>query len=227
VFINPPTHPCAKIPDDLDVTLIEFRCSLNITFMKEITAVYIRVSTQDQRHDSQAKELKNYCRLRQWRNAVFYIEKESGAKTSRPELDRMISDVRGGRVRQVVCYKLDRLGRSLAHLALMLEELIKLRVPLICTSQGIDTSEDNAAGRLQAHIIMAMAEFERSLIRERVIAGLAAAKARGQKLGRPATLKSRLKEVMALKAKGLGVRAISRALAMPVSSVHKVLTIAK
>jgi DNA invertase Pin-like site-specific DNA recombinase len=63
-----------------------------------------------------------------------------------------------------VCFKLDRLGRSVAHLALLMEELIKLHVPLIVITQGIDTSEDNAAGRLQAHVIMAMAEFERSLI---------------------------------------------------------------
>jgi DNA invertase Pin-like site-specific DNA recombinase len=66
-----------------------------------------------------------------------------------------------------------------------LPELIRLHVPLIAVTQGIDTSEDNAAGRLQAHVIMAMAEFERSLIRERVRAGLAAARERGVRLGRP------------------------------------------
>lgn len=121
------------------------------------------------------KELKNHCRLRKWTNPVLYQDKLSGAEVARPELDRMMSDVRAGRIERVVCFKLDRLGRSVAHLALLMEELVRLHVPLIVMSQGIDTGEDNAAGRLQAHVIMAMAEFERSLIRERVRAGLAAA----------------------------------------------------
>ena len=79
-----------------------------------------------------------------------------------------------------------------------MEELIRLHVPLIATSQGIDTSEDNSAGRLQAHVIMAMAEFERSLIRERVRAGLAAARERGVRLGRQPMLVKRVEEVKRL-----------------------------
>ena len=192
--------------------------------MNKFTAVYVRVSTSEQRHDSQLKELKEHCRIRQWKNAVVYTEKESGAKVTRPELDWLMKDIRSGKVERVVCYKLDRLGRSLSHLSLMLEELIKLRVGLVCTSQGIDISEDNAAGKLQAHIIMAMAEFERGLIRERVNAGLRAAKARGVTFGRPATLKARSGDVLRLKKKGLGVRAIARELKMPPSSVCSILS---
>jgi putative DNA-invertase from lambdoid prophage Rac len=190
------------------------------------TALYVRVSTLDQRQDSQVKELKNYCRLRKWSNLTFYKDKASGAELARPELDRMISDVRAGRVERVVCYKFDRLGRSVSHLALMMEELIRLHVPLIAISQGIDTSEDNAAGRLQAHVIMAMAEFERSLIRERVRAGLAAARERGVRLGREPMLVKRVQEVRRLKSSGLGLRAIGRQLGMAPSSVHKVLKMA-
>ncbi len=100
-------------------------------------------------------------------------------------------------------------------------------VPLICTSQDIDTSEGNAAGKLQAHVIMAMAEFERSLIRERVMAGLAAAKDRGVTLGRPATLNGRAAEVQRLKGTGMGIRAIARQLAMPPASVCKALKLAQ
>ena len=66
--------------------------------MNKATAVYIRVSTQDQRHDSQVRELKEFCRLRRWSNTVQYIEKESGAKASRPQLDQMMNDMRAGRV---------------------------------------------------------------------------------------------------------------------------------
>jgi putative DNA-invertase from lambdoid prophage Rac len=187
--------------------------------MNKTTAVYIRVSTQEQRHDSQIRELKEFCRRRRWTNVVHYTEKESGGTASRPQLDKMMANIRAGKVERVVAYKLDRLGRSLTHLALMLDEMNRLRVPLICSSQGIDTSEDNPAGKLQLGVLMAVAEFERSLIRERVNAGLSAAKARGVRLGRPCTLDRRADEVRMLKKRGLGVRAIARELKMPPSSV--------
>ena len=124
----------------------------------------------------------------------------------------------------MVCYKLDRLGRSLTHLALILDEMTRLGVPLICTSQGIDTSGDNPAGRLQLGVLMAVAEFERDLIKERVNAGLRAAKIRGVKLGRPGTLEGRREDVMRLKKAGMGLRAIGRELKMPPSSVSKILS---
>jgi DNA invertase Pin-like site-specific DNA recombinase len=191
--------------------------------MDKKTALYIRVSTQDQRHDSQLRELKETCRVRRWNQVVHYVEKESGAKASRPQLNKLMTDMRAGKVARVVAYKLDRLGRSLTHLALMLDEMNRLRVPLICASQGIDTSDENPAGKLQLGVLMAVAEFERSLIRERVNAGLAAARARGVRLGRPRTLDGRAKEVRALMRRGLGVRAIARELKMPASSVQAVL----
>ena len=114
----------------------------------------------------------------------------------------------------------DRLGRSLTHLALILDEINRLKVPLIASSQGIDTSEENPAGNLQLGVLMAVAEFERGIIRERVNAAMK----RGVKLGRPATLKAYSKAVGDLKNKGLGVRAIARELKMPPSSVSKVLS---
>jgi DNA invertase Pin-like site-specific DNA recombinase len=190
------------------------------------TAVYIRVSTQEQRTDSQEQELKRYCRLRGWKNLSLYVEKISGAKASRPQLERLMQDIRAGTVERLVVYKLDRLGRSLTHLALILDELNRLQVPLIASSQGIDTSNDNPAGRLQLGVLMAVAEFERGIIRERVNAGIAAAKMRGVKFGRPATLNGRVADVHKFRAQGLGVRAIARELKMPPSSVYKALGMA-
>jgi len=195
--------------------------------MNKSTAVYIRVSTQDQKPDSQSEELRDYCRLRKWNHTIVYIEKESGAKTSRPELARLMTEIRGGKIERVVCFKLDRLGRSLTHLALILDEMQRLEVPLICSSQGIDTSDDNPAGRLQLGVLMAVAEFERSLIRERVQAGLRAARTRGVRLGRPPTLRGRADEVQKLKKSGLGVRAIARQLRMPPSSVCRILSLSR
>jgi DNA invertase Pin-like site-specific DNA recombinase len=188
-----------------------------------MNAVYIRVSTDSQRTDSQELELKRYCSQRDWTSLVLYVDRICGAKASRPELDRMMQDIRAGKVERLIVYKLDRLGRSLTHLALILDELNRLKVPLIASSQGIDTSEDNPAGKLQLGVLMAVAEFERGIIKERVNAGLAAAKARGVQLGRPATINGRADEVRKLKGQGLGLRAIARQLGMPPSSVHKAL----
>jgi DNA invertase Pin-like site-specific DNA recombinase len=137
-----------------------------------------------------------------------------------------MQDIRAGKIEPLVVYKLDRLGRSLPHLALVLDELNRLKVPLIASSQGIDTSDDNPAGRLQLGVLMAVAEFERGIIKERVNAGLAAAKARRVRLGCPATINGRAEEVRKLKAKGLGVRAVARELKMPPSSFHKALQLA-
>ena len=176
------------------------------------TSVYIRVSTLEQRTDSQEQELKRYCRQRGWKNIVTYTDKICGAKSSRPELDKMMQDIRAGRIERLIVYKLDRLGRSLTHLALILDELNRLQVPLIASSQGIDTSNDNPAGRLQLAVLMAVAEFERGIIRERVNAGIAAAKTRGVRFGRPSTINGRAAEVRNLKAKGLGLGAIGREL---------------
>jgi DNA invertase Pin-like site-specific DNA recombinase len=199
-------------------------CSVYSCFVN--TAVYVRVSTDHQRTDSQEQELKRYCRQRGWNKLKFFTDRISGAKASRPELDQMMQDIGAGKVERLVVYKLDRLGRSLTHLALILDELNRLRVPLIASSQGIDTSDDNPAGRLQLGVLMAVAEFERGIIKERVNAGLAAAKARGVQLGRPATINGRAAEIRKLKAKGLGLRAIARQLEMPPFSVHKALSMA-
>ena len=137
-----------------------------------------------------------------------------------------MQDIRAGTVERLIVYKLDRLGRSLTHLALILNELNRLKAPLIASSQGIDTSDDNPAGRLQLGVLMAVAEFERGIIKGRVNAGLAAAKARGVQLGRPATINERAVEISKLKAQGLGIRAIAREVKMPPSSVHKALQLA-
>src|SRR5882724_9991246 len=152
------------------------------------TTIYTRVSTDKQAHDSQLLELREYCRRRGWPDIAEYADTISGSKFSRQGLDALLKQVRKGRVARIVIFKLDRLGRSLPHLAQIVSELSHNGTALVCTSQGIDTSDSNAAGRLQLGVLMAVAEFEREIIRERVNAGLAAARARGAKLGRPDTL---------------------------------------
>ena len=167
-----------------------------------------------------------YCSRRGWGDFKLYKDKCSGGKASRPGLDQMLQDIRRGRLKTVVVWKLDRLGRSLTQMALILEEMNNHGVVLIVTSQGIDTSNTNPAGKLQLNVLMAVAEFERGIIRERVNAGLKAAKQRGVKLGRPRSLHKKTGAVLGERRNGLGVRAIARKLQMPPSSVHKILNTA-
>jgi DNA invertase Pin-like site-specific DNA recombinase len=147
--------------------------------------LYLRVSTAEQTHEPQRQELLEFCGRRSWAAPAEFIDQISGAKFTRVGLDALMRTVRKHELDVVLCVKLDRLGRSLSHLAQLIAEFDKYGVAVICTSQGIDTSKDNPAGRLQMHVLMAVAEFERSLIRERTKAGLVAAKARGAKIGRP------------------------------------------
>jgi DNA invertase Pin-like site-specific DNA recombinase len=185
------------------------------------SAIYTRVSTDKQTDASQLNELRDYCQRRGWAGVTEYRDVISGAKFTRQGLDKLMSHVRRGRVNVIVCFKLDRLGRSLPHLAQIVSELSAHRVALVCPNQGIDTTTTNPASQLQLNILMAIAEFERSIIQERVTAGLRAARAKGVKLGRPSTLKVHLEKVAELKEKGIGVRAIARELRIPVSSACK------
>jgi len=143
--------------------------------------VYIRSSTTRQSTASQRIEVMEYCSRRGWDKFKLYKDKCSGGKATRPGLDQMLQDIRRGRLKTVVVWKLDRLGRSLTQMALILEEMNNHGVALIVTSQGIDTSNTNPAGKLQLNVLMAVAEFERGIIRERVEGG----KAERRKAGPP------------------------------------------
>jgi DNA invertase Pin-like site-specific DNA recombinase len=187
-------------------------------------AVYGRVSTDAQNHASQLQEVRAYVRRRWPRTEVIeYLDKASGTRFSREGLDAMMAEVRKGRIGVVAVYKLDRLGRSLQHLAQLIGELETHSTSLVASSQGIDTSESNPAGRLQMHVLAAVAEFERSVIVERINAGLAAARKRGAKLGRPRTLDRHVNSVANLSRRGLSGRKIAAKLKIPVGSVFAVL----
>jgi DNA invertase Pin-like site-specific DNA recombinase len=187
--------------------------------MKSKIAIYGRVSTSAQNHDSQLREVRSYIE-RRWPNAEVteFIDTASGANFTRQGLDSMMASVRSGKIGVVVVYKLDRLGRSLQHLAQLIAEFESNRCALIATSQGIDTHESNPAGRLQLNVLAAVAEFERGVIVERVRSGIESAKARGVKLGRPRKMEARLPEVKRLVAEGMSARKIAEALKIPVGS---------
>jgi DNA invertase Pin-like site-specific DNA recombinase len=187
-------------------------------------AIYGRVSTDAQSHASQLREVRRYVK-RRWPKAEVteYLDKASGTRFSRAELDELMANVRKDRVDVVGVYKLDRLGRSLQHLAQLISEFERHGTALVATSQGIDTSSSNPAGRLQMHVLAAVAEFERSVIVERINAGLAAARDRGATLGRPRTLYNHRDAVAKLSRRGLSGRKIAVQLNIPAGSVFALL----
>ena len=149
-------------------------------------AVYARVSTFDQEPENQLRELRRYTEARGWQATEFVDKGVSGARESRPALDELVKAARRRRFDTLVVWRLDRLGRNLRHLIMLLDELTALGVGFVSLGEGIDTS--TPAGRLQLHILGAIAEFERARIAERVRLGVARAKAQGKRLGRPRRL---------------------------------------
>lgn len=146
-------------------------------------ALYARVSTNDQKADLQLDALRQYGQARGLEVHREYVDHESGAKESRPALNEMLADARRGRFDAVAVWKIDRLGRSVAHLLTVLSELQALEVAFVSLQEAIDTG--TPAGRMVFTFLGAVAEFERAIIAERVKAGMRAAKARGRHCGRP------------------------------------------
>ena len=146
-------------------------------------AVYARVSTFGQEPENQLQELRRYVEARGWTATEFVDRGVSGSKDRRPALDALLKDAKRRRFDVLVCWRLDRLGRNLRHLILLLDELHALGIGFVTLGEGIDTT--SPTGRLVLHVLGAISEFERERIRERVIAGLQRAKAQGRRLGRP------------------------------------------
>jgi DNA invertase Pin-like site-specific DNA recombinase len=146
-------------------------------------AIYARVSTFDQEPENQLTELRRYATARGWTVTEFVDRGVSGAKDRRPALDALLSDAKRRRFDVLVCWRLDRLGRNLRHLITVLDDLQSLGIPFVSLAEGIDAT--TPAGKLQMHILGAIAEFERGRIRERVMAGLERARGQGKALGRP------------------------------------------
>ena len=186
-----------------------------ITSVKR-AAIYARVSTLDQEPENQLAELRHYVAARGWTAVEFVDRGVSGAKDRRPALDRLIHDARRRRFDVLVCWRLDRLGRSLKHLVTLLDELQVLGVAFVSLQEGIDAT--TPAGKLQMHILAAIAEFERARIAERVMAGLARAKKQGKKLGRP---EKRVSESILAPVWGLSIRDAAKHLGVSRSTAHR------
>src|SRR5690242_18397529 len=169
-------------------------------------AIYARVSTTDQTCDLQLRDLREYCQRRGWK-AVEYVDNGvSGAKASRDQLDRLMHDARQRKIDVVLCWRFDRFARSTKHLLDALEEFKSLGVGFVSHQEAIDTT--SPMGKLLFTIVAAMAEMERSILIERVRAGMATAKGKGKSFGRPKRV-FRRDVAMDMRAAGKSWRVIS------------------
>jgi len=183
-------------------------------------AFYLRVSTRDQTTDNQLKDLQTVARIRKWKVRV-YKDVVSGAKgrEARPEFDRLCKDVTRGKVRTVAAWSVDRLGRSLSDLVQFLDLLNRSSVDLYLHRQGVDTS--TIGGRALFQMLGVFAEFERGIIRERIMAGIARARTEGKHFGRQGYPTEMVKQARALRRRGNTVREIMQKMSVGSSFVQR------
>ena len=191
--------------------------------MKRV-AIYLRVSTDKQTTDNQRRELEAVAERSGWKVVIVYEDAGiSGAKgrDKRPGLDAMMKAVNAKEFDMVASWSVDRLGRSLTDLLSILQSLHEKGVGLFLHQQGLDTT--TTAGKAMFQMLGVFAEFERGIIKERVNAGLARARANGTKLGRRRTEPAVEVKILELKAAGDGILKIARKLGIGTSVVQRVL----
>src|ERR1022692_1536570 len=191
-------------------------------------ALYARVSTRDKGQDPemQLTELREFAAKRGWKVVVEFVDVGvSGSKDSRPRLDAMMRLAQSRKLDVIAVWKLDRFGRSLRHLVDALAELKAVGCAFVSLRDNLDLT--TPAGRMMFHVIGAMAEFERELIRERVKAGLAHASSKGQKLGRPKVRRERdrdAKAIRKMRGEGQSYGVIADELGRSKASVYRIAT---
>ncbi len=188
-------------------------------------AIYARVSTRNNGQDpeTQLLALREYAKARNLEVVEEYVDVGiSGSRSSRPSLDRMLQDARRRKFKVIAVTRLDRLGRSLKQLVMTLDELRDRGVGFVSLQEAFDTT--TSTGMLLFQVVGAIAEFERSLIRERVVLGLERARKQGKRLGRPTGTKANVRNIQKLKGQGLSTRAIAAQLSVSKSTVGRVLS---
>ena len=182
--------------------------------------IYARVSTAEQTTDNQTLELQKVAKRNGWALEAVYEDTISGAKTDRPALQRLLQGVIRKEFDVVMVWDVSRLGRSLKHLVTLLEDFHAKGVNLYFHQQGIDTT--TPSGKMMFQMCGVFAEFERSMIQERVKAGLARAKAQGKRLGRVPIPPITIRRIKELRASGLPLTAIGKKVGVSVGKVHSV-----
>src|SRR5271169_1761609 len=180
--------------------------------------IYARVSTKDQSCELQVRDLRAYCAARGFDLIREYVDVgQSGAKDSRPELNKLMDDARKRQFDAIVVWRFDRFARSTKHLLLALEEFRSLGIQFISYQENIDTS--SPLGQAFFTIVSAVAQLERDLIRERVSAGIRNARLNGKTLGRPMRIVN-ADELFRLKTEGASLRQIAETLGIGYGTVR-------
>ena len=184
-------------------------------------ALYARVSTSNgqQSPEMQLVEMREFAERRGWTIVAEFVDHASGSTDSRPALNEMMAAAKHRKFDALVCWKLDRVGRSLRHLVNLLAEFEALGIAFVSLRDNVDLT--TPAGRLMFQVIGAMAEFERSLTVERVKAGLRNARSKGKRLGRPRS-KFDAKTVIALRAQGASWRTVCRATGLTKGTAQRI-----
>ncbi len=187
--------------------------------------IYGRVSTNDQTTDNQLYKLKEVIEIRGWDLVDTYTDEGiSGSKgrDKRPEFDRLCKDMCKGKFDRILVWDVSRLGRSLKHLVSFLEDIQSARCDLYIHNSGIDTS--TSSGKMMFGMLSVFSEFERSLIRERVIAGQQRAKAEGKHIGRKTNVnEGTVNAVQHLRANNVPIKRIAKDLHIGVGTVYKIM----
>ncbi len=187
-------------------------------------ALYARVSTKNNGQDPETQliALREYASARKLAVFAEYVDVGiSGSKDSRPALNQLMADAKKRRFDAVLVARFDRFARSTRHLVLALEEFNALGVDFISLSESVDTS--TPMGKMVYTVIAAVAELERSLIRERVVMGLQRAKAQGKRLGRPSGTKANVRKIQKLKSQGLSIRRIASEMNISKNTISRLL----
>jgi DNA invertase Pin-like site-specific DNA recombinase len=184
-------------------------------------AIYARVSTigNGQSPEMQLRELREHCDRRGWQNSCEYVDEGiSGSNEKRPRLDSLMADAHRCKFDAVIVWRFDRFARSVSHLLRALETFNALGIAFVSLSENVDTT--TPTGKMIFTVLGAVAELERSLIVERVKAGLRNARAKGKRLGRPRTVLD-ASRVAALRAQGLGWKKIAAELGVGVGTLYR------
>jgi DNA invertase Pin-like site-specific DNA recombinase len=187
--------------------------------------IYARVSTKEQNIDMQLIDLKQYAEARGLNIVREYIDYASGSKSDRVNYKKLFDDVRKRKTDSVLVWKFDRFARSTKELINALEEFNNLGVDFISYKENVDTS--TPAGKILFTMISAFAEFERSIIRERVIAGMEKAKLRGAKIGRPKIPPFTIQKLIDMRKNGYNYKEIIKKLKISKSAYYYIITTVK
>ncbi len=188
--------------------------------MTNRVAIYARVSTSGQTTENQIRRLHEVAMLREWTIVQEYVETVSGAAKVRPMFDKMMMDARRRKFDTIAAVDVSRLGRSLSGLANLFEEVRQIGVDLYLDREAMDTS--TPAGRAMLGMASVFAAFERDLIIERTLAGLATARAKGVRFGRPPASDGIVDAIRSLRLQGLGINSIARELRVGKSTVQRI-----